>query len=224
MYCLNSPINFVDPDGQDPIKVIKRFNAFTNGTFNKAWNDSFINNGEKVQEITFMVIRDAKGSMHVRGREIVGSGGGQGKPISLNVGDKVIGQGHTHPYSISEGSHKGVPFSGTDIFGVKGTDKDYISMIDSGTKRFALIIEDKKKANAFFKGKSMSDITDQYNSNLTNAEGTFEERTKTAVINTLGENSGIGFYESTDKKDFTKVKLPDKKVQATNTPTTPAKE
>ncbi len=223
VYCLNNPLNFINPDGRDPIDVIKRLNAFTNKTFNKAWKDSFINDGEKVQEITFVIIRSRKGIMRTGDIETLGSSGGRGKPIVLNAGEKIVGQGHTHPYSISEGSHQGIPFSGTDIFGVKGRDKDYVSMVEAGTKRFALIIENKKMADAFFKGKSMSDINEQFNLNLkaANGTGTFEERAKTAIINTLGKDSGIGFYESTNKEDFSKVELPEKKVEATPTPLTP---
>ena len=92
--------------------------------------------------------------------------------------EKPLFELHTHPYSVKEGNYKGVAFSAADIshlayslqMGAKG---GYASFVETGTKRFALVIKDTDKAKAFFKANNPKMIQEKWDKAYKNASGTF---------------------------------------------------
>ena len=92
--------------------------------------------GGKSQECGGTLVRDDKGNI-----QVVNEGSGTSGTFSPNrtvdSGQKIIGTYHTHPYDASEGGHKGVSFSGSDI-AYASYYKESI-YVDAGTKQFMIM-------------------------------------------------------------------------------------
>ncbi len=131
---------------------------------------------------------------------------------------RFIAAVHTHPYAtkISLGN----PFSTGDVLGlkdildnqgiIKGPLDKPISIVDAGSNRYALVIEDIEKAKSFFQKNDEAAINVKYNEGYRGLKnGTGVEKSKAGLLNVLGDSneSGISLYETgSDKTKFIKVK------------------
>jgi len=136
-------VKLVDPDGRKLGKAgIERLVASLDSILNKIWKNSFLPDG-KVEEWGGAV------------------SGNNGKYVAYNVGtshnsdhvqidrDKsTIAVFHTHPYPTAEGGYTGVGFTDDDIISLQ-TSQTNISIVESGTKRFAVEVVDRRKFNTF---------------------------------------------------------------------------
>jgi len=218
VFALNNPIRLIDLAGRGPIDALKKANTAANATANDYWKKSFNEDKTVVNEWGFILVEKKTvikvgTSEEIKTEVIVknivpGSSGSVEMNRTVGEGETLIGELHTHPYSVSEGLHEGIAFSGADISTLRDYAKnDYVQLVEAGDKRFGLVITDEKKAEAFFKEKSSADIQKSWDDAFASAKGTFQERVKTAVTSTLGSDSGIGFYESDAKKEeFTEIK------------------
>jgi hypothetical protein len=105
---------------------------------NRSMKNSYKNSfpGGTSQERTGTLIRDRNGRIKVV-NEKSGTSGSCYPNRSVGAGQTVIGTYHTHPYDASEGGHKGVSFSGSDI----AFAKDYKEpiLVAAGTKQFMIV-------------------------------------------------------------------------------------
>lgn len=116
----------------------------------------------------------------------------------------AIGQFHTH-------TDDNMPHSAGDLLALKKHSGKigFISIIDAGSTRFALVIEDPVKAKQFYKDNYDLEkkINIQFLKMRSETELTDEE-IRIKIINDLLEGSGIGFYQTNDEKkvNFVEVK------------------
>jgi RHS repeat-associated protein len=204
--------------GGDPtIAKLNRIAREFDSEMNKAFDKSFLEDGKKVEEWAGVFTESAKGiylqNLHTdHSSEFSFPTEG----FSIKNGETAIGVFHTHPYNkITEGFVHGAPFSGADISIMRGNSKGYISLVEAGTRRFALVIEDIDKANSFFSIYSSEQIQDMMatftfiNTNL--GKKSFKQAISDS-IKVLLNNSGIGYYRTNDdaKKSFIKLNFNDK--------------
>ena len=126
-----------------------------------------------------------------------------GYKMDTDAGEQVIGGVHSHPYSVSEGSEEGVGFSGGDINYMRThVQKGFQHWAEAGTHRFALVIEDVKKAKAFFAANDSAKVQATWNSKFGSAVGTFQKKVIAAVKGTIGDvgTNGIDFFGTFDGK------------------------
>jgi len=192
---------------QSTTDALRRSNAAANEYLNKAWEERFDSTGTEVREAGGVITWDGK---EFKVRNYKKSDNCCSISLDRNVGrDKGIvrGEFHTHPYSKSEGAYTGVAFSAGDIlFMLRNRKKNYVMIVQSGEKRFALVIEDVKKVKRYSRKNSEEKIRKTYQKALENAEGTFPEKVKDWVIDVLGTNSGLKFYEfDSDNENFTEI-------------------
>jgi RHS repeat-associated protein len=219
IFSINNPIKNIDFEGRGPIDAILKVNAAANESANKAWKESFNEDKSKVNEVGFLLVQSTtviklgtsetiKDEIVVRNYTISEHPDNINLNKTVNNGEKIVGDLHTHPYSLTEGSHLGIAFSPKDISNLRYSAKnDYVKLVESGTKRFALVITDEKKAEAFFKGKSEKDFKKEWDACYDNLEGSMQENVKTAITSIIGTDSGISFYQSDYiKEKFTEIK------------------
>lgn len=130
-----------------------------------------------------------------------------GYKMGVGAGEQVIGGVHSHPYSVGEGSAEGVAFSGGDINYMRShVKKGFQHWAESGTARFAMIIEDEVKAKKYFADNSNAKVQKAWNDAFAAAAGTFQEKCIKAVQVAIG-NNGIDFYGTFDgdKQKFDKL-------------------
>ncbi len=130
--------------------------------------------------------------------------------LSLANGELLMGTIHTHSTTIS--TDKSAPSHG-DIYDLRRhLVKHYISFVECGDVRYALVIEDVPKAANYLKNKSI----EYFYSNLVenamqqpDAYSNWQKATEKALKLVLGSAStcGIGFYISnnTEKTSYTKA-------------------
>ena len=218
VFAANNPIRYVDVYGEGPGDALKKVNAAANTTSNEYWKKSFNADKTVVNEWGFILVEkktvikvgnaeEIKTEVYVK-NIVKGTGGSTPLNRSVGEGETILGELHTHPYSVSEGSYQGVGFSGADISVLRNNIKnDYVELVEAGTKRFGLVIADEDKAKEFFKNNSREDIQKSWNDAFSKAKGTFQEKVDTAVLSALGADSGIEYHETTDdkKQEFQKV-------------------
>ena len=73
-----------------------------------------------------------------------------------------------------------------------------MAIVESGTQRFALVVENEEKAMKFAKRNSMKRLERRWNRAYTKAEGSSQERVLKANKKVIGssEKSGIGIYKN----------------------------
>jgi len=220
IYVQDNPTKFYDPDGKAPKtsissadatkqlnKIAKQFNK----DLNNLWSKSFKSGGKTVQEWAAIITKSTSGgktTFHIRNKKGLGSGSGSFS-ITPPAGEVYIGYIHTHPYSHAEIKSvggkfdgKGVPFSAGDIESLRSPNKlGEINIVETGTKRFALVIIDSKKSKSFFTKNSASDITKKFNAAFKKAKGTFQRKSIAGVKAVVGKSSasGIGFFVTKNK-------------------------
>ena len=126
--------------------------------------------------------------------------------------EEILGTFHTHPYKNKASA--GTVHSEGDIINLLKRDDDEgdISIIESGTKRFALVIEDREKAKKFFETHGKKGIKKMYENEKIKSQKSgksFPDSTRDAVRKIANDpKSGLKFYETTDKAklNFKEVK------------------
>lgn len=193
--------------------MLSKISKDLNSTFDLAWKLSFKNGGVKksdVEEWSFTItMKKTTFTTEYNARNLhTNHLNNKGTPdfTSPAEGEDPIGNVHTHPYSKAEGSYTGIPFSSADINSLRAF-KDLaggLSMVEAGTKRFALVVSDPVKAKIFFSQNSLISIKKSFDAEYNlpkNRKLGFDKRVKKAIKAVIGDGSksGIKFFESTDK-------------------------
>lgn len=105
---------------------------------NSSMQTSFTNSfpGGKSQERGGTLVRDAGGNVKVI-HESTGTTGTFSPNRTAGPGETIIGTYHTHPYDASEGGHKGVSFSGADIYYASHYKEPIY--VDAGDRQFMIM-------------------------------------------------------------------------------------
>jgi RHS repeat-associated protein len=221
-YVLGNPVMFVDPDGKapiDPTEAILRLGNIAT-SMNQMMSETWDNSKELNLEHGFNIFENKKtGDFYKRNTYIEDEKEGE---VGVNYeptfqGSKIHGDYHTHPYT-EEQQKKGLVDQAhsfgdiTDLNDRRGLNDNYISIVETENKRFALVILDKKKAKKFLKAMAKDEEKAYEKFTPTAGVTTLDDARKSMILNLLGDNSGIGLFETTDaeKTQFqqvTKVEL-----------------
>lgn len=217
-YCFaaNSPILYIDQDGNGPADVIKMLNKLVSGldiAIDGVKSLSEENDGDEysamITTIAWPTYDPEKKKLTLGTKEQlenIRTDGSEDKVgFDYDVNYIAIGKLHTH-------KDDAMPPSPDDVLNLKNDIKKegFVSILDAGSVRYALVIEDADKAKEFFKknpnlDKNMYILFQKFraDSNLSDAE------IQRVIVATVLEDSGIGFYETTDeqKTEFEQVKL-----------------
>ncbi|MFD2918181.1 hypothetical protein ACFS6H_00590 [Terrimonas rubra] len=121
----------------------------------------------------------------------------------VKPGWQTIGMWHGHQGNGAETAR--MPHSHADIDYLRrhAATKNFISFVDCGNKRFALIITDVVKAKQFFVNNNELQIYSNYKLPSGPQSGTIQHLRSLCVTNAIGSitNNGIGFY-SADGPNF----------------------
>ena len=139
-------------------------------------------------------------------KRVIRTGGGGSGSISLpaeETGDTTLGTFHTHPYSKSEGSHLGVPFSGGDITNFVVGDQGTFKYIAAGSCNFALDTLDTTARD----GCKTVDINKRWDDASKAASGSLAAKSEAATKAAI-KDCGLCFYKACradDKSAIPKV-------------------
>lgn len=218
-FAYNNPIRYLDFKGESPIDALNKITKAAHKVMNNIWDASFKDDKEVVYEVGFIVVykktyyledweikvKEETNVKHIKKSQ---EGGRVGLDHTVEKNEKILGDVHTHPYSNSEGGYEGVAFSSGDIDDLRYYyENEYVSIVEAGTQRFGLVVTDEKKAKEFFENNDRKKIQETWKKHYDSTEGTEQEKVKAANVGTL-KDSGIEFYETTDKekKTWSKVK------------------
>lgn len=214
----NTQIRNIALENQSTIDAARVINAVASESADKAWAESSDPTGTTVWEHGFIVVRiktvTKVGKSKVIKYEIKvknykkGSSGSIDIDLNVEENEEIVAVVHTHPYSEQEGGYTGVGFSALDIFSMSyNIKKNYVMLVESGNKRFFLVIENKKQVKKFFKNNSEKNIQKDYQKIFESTEGTFQEKVQTAVAGIL-LNSGMRCYVfDKEKQNFTEITI-----------------
>ena len=194
-YCRGNPIVRIDITGFDVIELTKIVKQISNG-LNNAYNFSdrpYQRRNEQVLtvkvEIGGNIVRSSEGTYALRD---VHDDNKQTevsiRPDRIEKGDSLVGHFHTH------GVEPGSAFSTEDV-GTAGKAGNY-SILESGTKRYAIEVTDIKAFTSFIK-KNLSAIDDA----LQRAQVKSKEDEVKVIANFANQKgSGFKFYQTVDDK------------------------
>ena len=203
----------------DPI--INKLNSLAtifNKAMNKMFGKSFLNLGKKVEEWGAIITKSNKGHYlrnmhtdHKSGEVYTDRDPKTKKDFVVPKGEKKIGRVHTHPYdNNTEGFVHGSPHSAGDVNNLRGEKEEFISIVEAGTRRFALVVEDSNMADAFFNNNSVIDIQTNYDAIVAKemSNGVSFPQAESNALKVVLKGSGIGYYrtDDKDKKSFIKIK------------------
>jgi RHS repeat-associated protein len=175
---------------------------------NQMWKNSFPNgDNSKVEEWGGSVVKNAKNKNKIVNSRTDHAGGTVDIKGKIGKGFTKIGDVHTHPYSSSEGGNYNAAFSPADISRLSDFGQGTFSLVEAGDRRFALVVLDKAKADAFFSTHSLTDIESIYKKSREKdaLNGvSFAQQCSNAVRAVIGNDNGIGFYrtDNTEKTSF----------------------
>ena len=104
----------------------------------------------------------------------------------------------------------GSPHSDGDVNNLRGEEEGFISIVEAGKRRFALVVEDSNMADAFFNTNSVDGIQTDYDNIVTKemSNGVSFPQAGSNALKIVLKGSGIGYYrtEDKDKQSFIKIK------------------
>ena len=235
----NKPINCVDLDGleekpvnpstspTDPnLAALNLLVGTISQELNNLWNNSFKVgvNGREVEEWSLTIFNQQQqsqsistGVIKVVNKYIVANVHTDGNPDHVNVdftpptlGNlQLVGDAHTHPYKSS--MYEGMPPSFDDVVTMKSSasKQGYVSIVEAGNQRFALVITDALKAQSFFDNNTPKSLKKLYEEGEKQYKGTNQqEAVKSGLLNLL-KDSGITLYQTKDDKkvEFEKLEI-----------------
>ncbi len=144
--------------------------------------------GDTVAEHAGRVVTDKDGKRVIR----TASGGSGGMTVPAEkAGDTTLGSFHTHPYSKSEGSHLGVPYSGQDIETLIGGAVGGFMYVAAGSCNFALDTLDTTARD----GCKAQDIQKRWNDAFRGATGSLANKSEVATKAAI-KDCGLCFYKA----------------------------
>jgi hypothetical protein len=204
----------------DPKILVEYFNRLVDDHSNKIWNKSFNISKTTATEYGFILVAKfnfaiIEGKVNVKveyqtKNEVSGSYRGVDIDYTLSIGEILLGDNHSHPYSTSEGELQGIAHGYDDVNDLRNhLEQNYISMVEAGSCRFALIVVDVKKAREFFADEtnnSKERVEYHFKDAVNNSRDIPQERQIKGILAALGKDSGIYLYKSdSNKKVFTLI-------------------
>lgn len=209
------------------IKILNDINKQFGLQMSNIWTASFNSDKSKARELGTNIYKNKSGEIYNKrvfqgNAEVLteestfdGDAGEIKIPYEYpSKGEEIIADYHTHPFSDEEKSnfHSSITFdiahSLADVLDL-GTRRsiadNYISIVETDDKRFALVVLDNSKAKKFY--KRINKLSNEQQKLLFIGEGdTLEKVRKNKILNFIGANNGIALFETTnDKKDFGQV-------------------
>jgi RHS repeat-associated protein len=203
----------------DPKTLVEYFNRKINKDANAIWEKS--NSGDK-SEWSFILVAKFNFAIKEGNRNVsveylvknikIGSGSGAEIDYTLEDGEILLGDFHTHPYVDSEGEGKsmlGIGHSTKDFDDMRNfLTEGYISFVEAGSCRYALVVVDVEKAKKYFElNNNLRAFENLYFGAVNHTIGTPMERQIAGEKAMLGTDSGLKFYQSNSEKTlFTLIK------------------
>jgi uncharacterized membrane protein YgcG len=196
-----SPINDSIPN-----ILARACNTQSDSVFNWGLSNNF-------KEQSFILVRK-NGIIYPKNYK-VGTEDGSGTKVNyfLGPGEVLVGYVHTHPVEIDPKGRSFFSFNDIQEARKNAAFPSYCAIIECGNKRYALVIEDKTKLNAFINLNRLQELKnfklEEITVGLPNYNSNRQQASVNAVIGYFGSAAicGIGFYEATspNKTNFTKL-------------------
>jgi hypothetical protein len=210
------------------IKILDDINTQFGLQMSNIWKASFNSDKSKARKLGTNIYKNKSGEIY---NERVFQGNGEvlteessfdGDAGEIKIpyeyppkGEEIIGDYHTHPFSDEEKSnfHSSIVFdfahSLADVLDLgtrRSISDNYISIVETDNKRFALVILDNSKAKKFY--KTINKLSSKQKEALFKGDGnSLEEIRKNEILNFIGSNNGIALFETTiGKKNYQQVK------------------